>query len=210
MNFGELQTAALHDDFDPTKYRQRCKDALNEAVGRVTRRVKMLQREAVGNVAVVAGQAAYNVPADFLRLRSLRSATLRRELVEIGVRDIDGAPAAVGVPCEFAIDGLTLMLYPTPAAAGNLTLRYWSRPALMAADGDDPGIPSDYADALVSYARSRLFRWEDDRQQADAYMGDFNAAIAEMLVDLQSPSATRRQQVRGMWQNEPSPRFIRP
>jgi hypothetical protein len=211
QTFLELQDAALHDDFDPTKYRARAKTAINEALGRIGRRIYSLQRRSTTTVAVSAGTASYALPADLLRVVSLRDAAKHPgELEEADPRWIDDQSASSGTPMAFAVDGSQLTLWPTPTTAVTLTLRYWGTPATLSADGDIPAIPGDYADLLVTYARAKLFLLEDDKQMHDAMIIDFNAGVIEARADLQLTSLRRPRQIPSMWQRTASPRFAKP
>lgn len=206
-----LQDAALHDDFDPVKYRARAKILLNEALARVGRKVYSLQRRSTATVTLSAGTTSYALPADFARLVSLRDATKHPgTLEEIDPTELDDLDASTGTPAAFAVDGQNLSLWPTPSAGGSLTLRYWATPAGMSADGDIPAMAADYVDVLVTYTRAKLFRLEDDVAMHDALMSDFNAQIAEMRSDLQLTSLRRVRQVPRMWSGRGRPRFAKP
>lgn len=209
-NFAALTTEALHDDFAAAKYQSRAQQALNEALGRVGRRVDSLQRRTAATVAVVGGTDTYALPADFVRLVSLRDASKRYVLEEVDATVIDTQPAATGSPTLYAVDGSSLLIWPTPSAAVTLTLRYWATPAVMDDDADIPAIPSDYVDLLVTYARSKLFRWEDDKQMADQLLADFERDLGLARSDLQAPSRAIRKRTPSMYDTCGSPRFARP
>jgi hypothetical protein len=60
-------------------------------------------------------------------------------------------------------------------------------------------VPADYHDALVSYARSKAFRAEDDFEAATAHMADWTAALVAARVDLQHASEDGPVVTPGMW-----------
>jgi hypothetical protein len=211
-NLDALTAEALHDDFDTAKYTARAQQALNEALGRVGRRVDSLQRRATATISVVGATDTYTLPADFVRLVSLRDAGQRRVLTETLNTEIDELPASHGVPAYYAVDGSSLLLWPTPVSTETLTLRYWATPAAMAAGTDVPAIPADYVDLLVTYTRSKLFRWEDDKQMADGLMADFERDLGIARTDLQNTSRTTGRRTPGMYagMGNASPNFTRP
>lgn len=211
QTFLELQDAALHDDFDATKYRARVKVLLNEALARVGRRVYGLQRRSTASVSAFAGTSSYALPTDFVRAISLRDPALHPgTLDEVDPEWIDDQSTGRNTPLGYAIDGQSLVLWPTPTTATTFTLRYWATPAALAADGDVPAIPADYVDLLVTYARGKLYRLEDDVAMHDALMGQFDAGVFEAKADLQLTSLRRVRQIPGMWDRTARPAFRRP
>lgn len=209
--FLDLQNDALHDDFDPNKYRARVKVLLNEALTRVCRRVYGLQRRATNNIDVLAGINSYTLPNDFVRLVSLHDPALHPgALDEVDVEDIDDEPTATGAPAVFAIDAQNLVIWPTPANNSTLTLRYWATAPPLINDGDIPAIPNDYVDLLPTYTRAKLYRLEDDPQMHDALMAQFTSELTDAKADLQQTSLHRPRQVPSMWRPGARPRFVRP
>lgn len=211
LSFVELQDEALHDDFDPTKYRPKVKRYLNEAAGRIRRRLRLPEAEEVHELTLVAGTATYALPADQIRLASVHLSDPYVELEEADSDDINPAATGAGQPSRFAVRGNTLIVSPVPSASGTLLLQHWSRGTRMVADGDMPGIPEDYEDLLVTYTRARLLRAEDDFEAAGVYMAEFKTELAEARADLQRRTRNRARQVPGTWARRPGgPRFVRP
>jgi hypothetical protein len=208
--FLQLQQQALGVDFDPAAYQALVKEWINEAVHRVARRAKLRTTRKTFSPTLVAGTGAYSLPSDFVRLLSLRNTTDAADLQEVDVDDIDNMPAGSSKPSIFAQDGQQLVLYPTPDRAYALTLRYEGNLSFVndTDTTDTVGFPDDYADLLVTYARSRLFRAEDDFEAAGQYMGEFNAGVAELKGDLQLLTRGRPKQVPSMFDRRPAgPRF---
>jgi hypothetical protein len=209
----DLQNEALGNDFDPATYRARAKQWLSEAVHRVARRARVRTWRASYAFPIVAGSASYLLPSDFVRLQTIRNTADAADLVEVDVDDIDNMPASSGQPTMFAQDGLNVVFYPTPDRVYPVTGRY-ERSGTFGQDTDTTdtvGFPDDYADLLVTYARSRLFRAEDDFEAAGVYMGEFEAQVLAMKGDLQLLTRGRPKQVPSMFERRPGPpRFSRP
>jgi hypothetical protein len=209
--FLQLQDEALGDDFDATKYRTSVKRWLNEALWKFGRRVRVPQLHTTTTINTVAATATYALPTDLGRVLSLRNTADRDPLTEVSIDDLDDLPAASGKPVRFAIYANQIILHPTPDRVYPLELRDQRDGTELAADGDAPQLPDVYADALVSYARARLFRAEEDYQAAAGYMSDFNQAITDARVDLHGRDRARRRQVPGMFSGgSAGPQFTRP
>jgi hypothetical protein len=193
-----LQDEALHDDFDPTKYRTLVKAWINDAQRRIARRIDMRVGEATQSFDTAAGTAEYALPSDFYRLRTLYENTERYLLEEADLRDIDDAETGQGRPYLFVLNGANVLLSPTPDAAYPMRLRYWKSPPLLVGDANVPIIHEDYYDLLVSFARARLFRAEDDPEMAQQYMSEFEDRLSYMAGELQYETRGRPRQVPGL------------
>lgn len=210
LTFLELQDEALGDDFAASKYRVRVKRWLNEALAKIRRGVDVEDAEVVEQIALVAGVPEYTLPSQRARIGSVHRSDPWTELVQVGWDDIDPDNVSSGTPDRFATLGETLMVYPTPDTDGVLTVRLWERADQMDDDGDFPAVPADYQDLLVTYARSRLYRAEEDLEMARALMDEFRGGLGEAKGELQFASKARRRQVPGMWQRSTGPSFVRP
>lgn len=208
--FLNLQDKALSDDFAAAKYRPLMKGWLNDALHRIYRSTRMASGDQKATITLTAGTDTYTLPATSIRVDSLRRPITGVTLSEAEVDTIDAMPARSGVPAVYALVGTGLILRPVPAAAGTLELRYRFNPVDMTADTDEPALPSDYRHMLVSYARSKAFRLEDDPDMANFWLGEWTRDLAELKSDLQRRSR-RVRQVPSMWSDDVgSPRFVRP
>lgn len=208
--FLELREEALHDDFDAAKYGERAARWINDAQQRVFRRVAIPDGELTTTIAVTAGDTTYDLPTGIVRLLSLYDAATQTPLVDTHPDLLEQLPTSTGKPHSFAFYGSDLTLYPTPQQAITLTMRYRGMPDLMAADGDLPLLPDEYSDLLVTYARGRLFRAEDDIEMATFYKAEFEEGIREMASDFGARNQKRVTQVPSMWETSTVPRFVRP
>lgn len=212
--FLDLQNEALHDDFDPNKYRARVKQWLNEARAKVSRRVDSPASRGTQLLVLVAGTASYTLPDDWIETVSLvdRTGSDNAPIDEVTTADLDTLPDATGRPYYFASDSNAIVLYPTPDQAGyELHLRYVRNTTELSGDGDElPAWMEDYADLLVTYARSKLFRAEDDKAMSDSLRNDFELELGQMRADVQRPSR-RVKRTAGMFRaGRALPSFRRP
>lgn len=212
----ELQAEALHDDFDPIKYRTYVKRWINDALRKIARRSNIPELQGLTQLTLVAGTAAYGLPADSLRVVSVFDATVgedRGPLEETTQVDIDALPVASGTPFAFAVHAGKIVLYPTPdRSTYQLFVRYLRNAAELVNDTDTvvASMPDDYVDLLVTYARSRLYRAEDDQATAAALKAEFEDELGRMRADVQHPSR-RRKRTGGMFTGSGAvPAFRRP
>lgn len=208
--FLELQNQVLHDDFNPTKYRDLVKGWLNEALHRIYRTTNLADADNEQSITLTAGTATYALPSRSVRIESLRTAE-GAALSEVPIHDIDMRGTATGEPSLYALVGDGIHLHPTPQTSGGvLWLRYRYNAADMVDDEDVPALDPDYRHLLVEYARSRAFRLEDDPQMAAYWFGEWQRDLQELRADLQRRSTGRIRQIPGMWGRPSRPTFQRP
>lgn len=179
---------------------------LNDAYLMSVRRVSYYVDEATLDFSTVAGTTSYPQPTDFAKDRSLRfvGTSFVGELQSVGLRTIDRSVPTSGIPTNYAIDGNSLHLYPTPDNVYSLELRYWKLPALMVADTDSPTIADDYCDMLIYWAINRCYAAEDDSQTAAYWMQQYNTRLAEFSADVKFPDDNQASQIADFWQGPPS------
>lgn len=201
MNLLALRTEVRNHGFTGTALfpDSRINQYLNDAQGKVCRRVDFYIAEAVRDFNTVAGTATYIQPTDFARDRSLHRTDVPGELAQVGLRTIDRSPIANGAPRYYAIDASNLHLYPTPNNVFPLELRYWKLPAQLVGDTDVPAIPADYHRMLVYWALKECFAGEDDPQTAQYWTSEFNTVLAEFAADVKFPSSDSPNQLADMW-----------
>ena len=200
MNLGEIRDEVVSNAFSATIYNSLVTRWANMALGRIGRRVPSLQRNAVDDVALVAGTAAYSTPADMIRLRQAAITARRLVLLQILDTDLDALSDSRGIPRALAlISDTQLQVWPTPSSAMTLNLRYWAAPAPLADDDDEPDIPADYHDLLVLFCRAKCFQKEDDPEMHDQLMARFESDLLLMRSDLARPSTMRQRRTPSMF-----------
>jgi hypothetical protein len=210
--FLQTQNEALGDDFDALKYRDQVKVWINQAVGKIARRVSLIQPlQGTAALNTVAGQKAYTLPTDDARLLSVREPSLARPLEAVSIDDIDEQAAAQGSPQVYALYGGQVVLYPTPDRVYALEQRYERDATTLVADGDLLPLPDPYGDLPVTWTRARLFEAEDDAEMATYWQSRFDRELAELRSDVGRENRGRRRQLPSMWDvPSPAPRFTRP
>lgn len=111
-----------------------------------------------------------------------------------------GSPAAPAPTRYYALAGHdTIMFYPTPGTADELTLYYVPKPSEMSTGTDDPsldsfgGIPSEWHKAIELYALAEGADYSDDGSSGigAAYSVRYEDFIRKMRGDLRRRGGTR-------------------
>jgi hypothetical protein len=213
--FLQLQNESLADDFDALKYREQVKVWINQAVGKVARRVALIRPlQGTATINTVAGQASYTLPTDDARPLSVREPSLARPLEPVSIGDIDerqSASSSRGSPEVYALYAGALVFFPVPDKVYVLEQRYERDSTTLVADGDTLPLPDPYADLPITFTRARLFEAEDDAEMATYWQSRFDRELAELRSDVGRENRGRRRQLPSMWdQPAPAPRFQRP
>jgi hypothetical protein len=197
-SFSDIQTEALGVDFTASAFPgSRVGQYVNEAVHRIARRAHIPSLEQTQSISTVAGTSTYALTTDDIRVLSISNTTDRDALDEADIDDIDEYVLASGKPVMFALSANSLALYPTPDGVYPLQVRYLKDPTFANPTDTttDVGLPDDYADLLVTYARMRLFRAEDDFDAAGQYKVEFDNDLRALKSDLQRQSPRRIRRV---------------
>jgi hypothetical protein len=212
VTFGDLQTGALGDDFDDTKYRARVKQAINDGLDKIARNAHLGSLEVSYSPTIVPGTASYLLPTNDVRIRSVFDTLQHVPLEEVDIEDIDLAAAKSGRPWCYAQYGGSIIFYPTPSTAYAVTVRYMQNVTALVNDTDpvSVAIPEEYGNMLISFARSRLFAWEDDPEMSAFWLAEWTRELSELRSDAQRRSLRRVRQVPGLFGNVRRPPFARP
>lgn len=146
-----------------------------------------LPREVSTTLTTVAGQAAYALPTDALRV-----ARVEHPAGVLRVAGTDGAEVA-----GYEIFGGQLVLAPAPSGGGEaIGLRYLARYAEPAADGDALATPAEDHALLAWYVCWRALGWistdEAKRQRFERQHGASAASEAERYRHLYREALTQR------------------
>lgn len=211
-SFLDLQDDALGDDFGADKYRTSVKRWINDALADIARKVHLPGLEDVWTPTLVSGTSTYALPSDDVRILSAFDGDLHQSIDELMPADLDTAPTSSGRPSSFAQVGTSVVLYPTPDSAYSVSFRYLRTLTDLSADDSTAGptIPDSYADMVVSFVRSRLFRKEDDKEMSDFWRAEYERDLQSLRSDIQRRSRSRVRQVPGPYRRPVRPRFSRP
>lgn len=94
----------------------------------------------------------------------------------------DNTVHATGAPEYWYFADDTIKLFPEPAAAYTLLLRYYKNPTLLSADADIPDLPSQYEEALVMGASYRILQVKDNYDQAAILQNKFDEILDKLVL----------------------------
>ena len=76
----------------------------------------------------------------------------------------------------------TIRVYPAPAEAYTLTMRYWKKPTELSGDSDVPEIPSEFQELLVVGASYRVMQVKDNYDQAGILQNKYDEILQKLVV----------------------------
>ena len=173
------------------------------------------------SIQVQSGLPAYNLPADFMRLRTayFGDATLAGDLEELIITTeenlaqvhpnwIETNSEAYGRP-EYIIllDRVTVLLFPTPNAVESvankkLHMGYVFYPTALSAGGDSPGLPLVYHDLLPVYVQYKCYAGVLTKPELATQIFDEISKRAKVL----DPAVTKElERMQFMWGSTDSP-----
>lgn len=94
--------------------------------------------------------------------------------------DADDQPT--GQPQYWYYYASTIKLYPAPADAYTLTLRYYKKPTTLADDADVPEVPSEFGELLVAGAAYRVLQAKDNYDQAAIHQNKYDELLQKFAV----------------------------
>lgn len=204
QTYATVQDLILGDDYDDTKYRERAKQAINDGLKIIGRNATLPKMQASWTVPIEIGVGSYDLPANWIRLRSVHDSTSRTPLAEVDIEEIDAAATTLGVPTSYAQYADKLVLFPTPSADRDIKARYMQSATDLVADDDSitVDLPDEYVYMLAAFGRSRLAAWEDDVELSQFWRQQFDRDLAMLRSDSGNPSMRRPRQIPGMWRPE--------
>lgn len=87
-----------------------------------------------------------------------------------------------GKPQYWYFYGQTPRLYPVPAGAYTLSLRYYKHPTALSADADVPSIPSQFEELIVVGAAYRTMQVKDDYDTAAVFENKYQELLQKLVV----------------------------
>jgi hypothetical protein len=144
----------------------RITEAVNQALKQIALEHDWPWLSTSTTLTTVAEQAAYPVPADFLRSKSLRRTDTGAALAARNTQEIEGW-IGLGEPRVYAIEGNEILLAYIPSGPFSLTHRYIRQENTLAASSDTPLIPTYWDEGVIEYAVYLLGRALNLPEQAD-------------------------------------------
>lgn len=197
--FRQLIDEVLEFQFAPGKYETLVKRWLNQAQRKAVIQSEFRTQETAQSYETTAEDGSLALPEDFGRFIDFIGPEGTGSVTPLSREDFDSLPVSSGRPAYYLIRGNELLLYPTPDAGYDLTLRYWRLPQDMEADGDEPEIPVQYHEVLIAYAMQKAYARENDYTASNFWKAEWEAGVGKMRGEAQSDTFDGPKQVEGSW-----------
>lgn len=140
----------------------------------------LLQKRGTQNTVV--DQTDYNLPADILRLHSVKYDGNKLPIRTLEEYDKVGPfdPTSNGTPVGCYVWAAKLTLFPKPDAIKVLIIDYIYTPAEVTVAGDTPGIPASYHSRLVDYCLAQVAQQDDDLNRYQLKMQEFSTGVSAL------------------------------
>lgn len=158
----------------------------------------------IGNSDITDGEG---IPLNYVKAIKLIETTNGQEkeipYIEEAELDViypdhgDTVRYANGQPQYWYHDGFTIRLFPAPAAAYTLKLRYYKKPALLAADESAPELPSEFEELLVLGAAYRVLQAKDNYDQAGIFENKCDELKQKLVARYSRPQTAQVQLMPG-------------
>lgn len=94
---------------------------------------------------------------------------------------------SAGAPLYWYFYAETIRIFPVPAKAYTLLLRYYKTPTLLSADGDIPSLPSQFQELLVVGAAYRVLQVKDNYDQAAILENKYDEILSKLVMQSSQP-----------------------
>ena len=153
---------------------------INQAMREIAVDNDLLQKSATS--ATVVGTSNYALPADILRLHSIKYdndklAILSRKEAE---ETLDFNNTGNGTPSISYVWAGSLYLFPAPNAVKNLLVDYIRTPVEVAVVGDTPELPPHYHNRLIDYCLSQAYLQDGDQNMYLTKLNEFKTGVKEV------------------------------
>jgi hypothetical protein len=145
-------------------------------------------------VNLVAGQASYTPPTDYLLIRTVRykytdmlaySALKYKSIQELdeSIDGWDGSAYVTGSPQYYTINDGTIVLFPVPdqSATAGLKILYNQKPTDVTTNADALAVPAIYHPTIVTYCLWQASLLDEDRDSAVLYQSNFKTDIDHLI-----------------------------
>lgn len=157
----------------------------NDAMIDIALKNNCLETKATANL--VASQQEYDLPADILRLQSVRYNGNRLKVMSMQELDelVGDSSTGAGDPVAYTLYANKIMLYPTPdsSVADGLSIYYNKTPTQLANDADIPELPTGYHPRIVEFCLTMAYELDEDWQAAGNKAAQFVDGLNNLRAD---------------------------
>lgn len=108
----------------------------------------------------------------------------------------DTTEHAAGTALYWYFYAETIRVFPVPATAYTVLLRYYKKPTMLINDTDVPEIPSQFEELLVVGAAYRILQVKDNYDQAAILQNKYDEILAKLVVQNSQPQVGYPTQMR--------------
>jgi hypothetical protein len=203
-DFQALYEEVLAHGFGSTRYLQYAKDKVNEGQSELSKRLRLrVWNEDTNLSATIANGGQLIPPSNMIALEHIWDNTAnnaQRPLLPLSSVTMERFDRTRrGRPEFYTFQQEFINLTPLPDATYTIGVRFWRTPNLLANNADVPEAPEDLREAIVSWAVSKCYRREQDFSAAQAFMADFEKAVAQGAFRQHDDAGDTPDQVAGMW-----------
>lgn len=162
---------------------------INDATRECASNNNLLQVSAT--TATVAGTTDYNLPADILRLHSVRYDGVKLDILSLSEFDkfVDEYGSTDrGTPQVVYLWANKFTLFPAPDAIKNFVVHYTRTPADIVVGNlaVAPDLPVMYHQRVVDYCLAKVAEQDDDMNRYSIKMQEFNDGVSRLRDDQES------------------------
>lgn len=186
---GQVRSRIRDTSYDPTL----TTDAINDTINDVFNEYTLPFMQTTQTYTLTAGTSditnGSGLPDNYVQAIDLIVTSTGLEMVlpyrETSISDgtnPDQDDQAANTPQYWYKYGDTIRIYPKPAAAYTVTLRYYKKPTELSADSDVPEIPSEFKELIVVGAAYRIMQIKDNYDQAGILQNKYDEILQKMVV----------------------------
>lgn len=162
-------------------------DWINDGIRECAINNNLLQKNGTQDTAV--GTASYALPADILKLHSVKFDNIKLRLLTMEEFDKENSgvgtnvTTSAGTPNVAYVWANQLTLYPTPDAIKTLLISYLYDPVLhvlASASTDEIGLPVSYHPRIVDYCLSQVALQDDDTNRYQLFYDRFISGVRDL------------------------------
>ena len=108
----------------------------------------------------------------------------------------DTTEHVAGTPLYWYFYAQTIKVFPVPATAYTVSLRYWKKATTLVADGDVPDIPSQFEELIVLGASYRILQTKDNYDQAAILQNKYDEILQKLVMQNAQAQTAQATQMR--------------